>query len=126
MKLIFHPVSPFNRMSYIVAPERGCADQISLHQVVVAPVKYEGWSTDNDLVGRHFADKTLLAVVNGILDSEVLVIYEEKLRDEKGIRYDEWIEGMREKEVCGFDFLNAAVQRGDLRLRQHAESVSAA
>jgi len=179
MKLIFHPASPFARMCYIVALERPpLADRIHLHQVVVAPVRYEGWSTDNELVGRHnpigkipcllldetdsqgnqhaifdsrvileyldtfgpqeyqldaaseaskkpfFVSKTILAAVNGILDAEILVVYEEKLRGEKGIKYEEWIEGMRAKEFRGFDFLEKAVKNGDLRLRTQDQSVS--
>lgn len=180
MRLIYHPLSPFARIAYIVAIERHLAEFISFQKVVVAPVHYEGWSTHNELVGKYnpsnkipcllvdpdssdpqaifdsrviceyfdsfsseyqmqlqvdsdqdqasrttfFANKTTLAAVNGAIDAEILVIYEERLRADKGILYPEWIDGMRQKVFRGIDYLDMAVQRGQLRFRREHESIN--
>ena len=71
-----------------------------------------------------FGDKTLLAAVNGGIDAEILVVYEERLRAEKGILYPEWVTGMRQKVFRAVDYLVRAVQTGQLRVRGQNQSVS--
>lgn len=52
----------------------------------------------------------------GMLDAEILVVYEQKIRQEKGILFQEWVDGQREKVTRGFDRLEAEAKRGTLTL----------
>lgn len=190
MRLIYHPLSPYSRKVYMLALELNLADQISLQQVVVAPIPYPGWSDNNDLVagknplakiptlavddaqdggdglaifdsrvicdfledltrGRgtvensangsnagfaastptvssYWLNKTIHACSDGMLDAEVLVVYEERIRDERGLKFQTWIDGQRTKVSRGFDFLERQARDGVLRLREQEQDVSAA
>lgn len=75
--------------------------------------------------------KTIHACADGMLDAEVLVVYEEKIRRERGLEFPTWIAGQREKIARGFDFLErqaaaTAAGEGALRLREPAQDVSMA
>jgi glutathione S-transferase len=59
--------------------------------------------------------KTLQALADGMADAEVLVVYEERIRGPKGLKFETWIEGQREKIMRGLDMLDREVQGGVLR-----------
>jgi glutathione S-transferase len=82
----------------------------------------------NDWRGRRqkWVDKAIHAACDGITDAEILVVYEERLRDEKELRYQAWVDGQREKVMRGLDYLEKRAQDGSLRLRGDEESISLA
>lgn len=46
---------------------------------------------------RYWQEKAVHAACDGITDAEILIIYEERLREEKGMRWQPWVDGQREK-----------------------------
>jgi glutathione S-transferase len=75
---------------------------------------------------QKWLDKAIHAACDGITDAEILIVYEERLRDEKELRYQAWVDGQREKVMRGLDYLEKRVQDGSLRQRGDEESVSLA
>jgi glutathione S-transferase len=59
--------------------------------------------------------KSLQALADGMADAEVLVVYEERIRGPKGLKFETWIEGQREKIMRGVDMLDREVEGGVLR-----------
>lgn len=158
-QMVYHPMSPYSRKVYMVALEMGLQDRIELQTVVVAPIKYPGWSDDNDRVARsnplakiptlvvdkdgdgiydsrnicdfledealtkkrsdhksrNWRLKTLHACADGMLDAQVLIVYERKIRAENNVEFQPWIIGQQEKILRGFDQLEYEVGRGTLR-----------
>ncbi|KAH0124059.1 hypothetical protein KCU66_g7805, partial [Aureobasidium melanogenum] len=76
-RLFYHPLSPFSRKVYMFALELGTADRIELQTVVVAPVKYPGWSDDVPTVAESNPLAKLPTLVlgnngDGVYDSKVI------------------------------------------------------
>ncbi|KAG9877533.1 hypothetical protein KCV05_g21715, partial [Aureobasidium melanogenum] len=152
------------------ALELGTADRIELQTVVVAPVKYPGWSDDvptvaesnplaklptlvlgnngdgvydskvicdfledealtnkrSDLGPLNWRLRTLHGCADGMMDAQVLIFYEKKIRAENNIAYQAWIDGQNEKIVRGFDQLELEVGRGTLQAPANDTPASAA
>ncbi|KAG9641118.1 hypothetical protein KCU64_g12673, partial [Aureobasidium melanogenum] len=169
-RLFYHPLSPFSRKVYMFALELGTADRIELQTVVVAPVKYPGWSDDvptvaesnplaklptlvfgnngdgiydskvicdfledealtnkrSDLGPRNWRLRTLHGCADGMMDAQVLIFYEKKIRAENNIAYQAWIDGQNEKVMRGFDQLELEVGRGTLQAPANDTPASAA
>ncbi|CAD0109238.1 unnamed protein product [Aureobasidium uvarum] len=169
-RLFYHPLSPFSRKVYMVALELGTADRIELQTVVVAPVKYPGWSDDVPTVAesnplaklptlvlgnngdgvydskvicdfledealtdkrsdprpRNWRLRTLQACADGMMEAQVLILYEKKIRAENNIAYQAWIDGQTEKIMRGFDQLELEVGRGTLQAPANDSPASAA
>jgi glutathione S-transferase len=169
-RLFYHPLSPFSRKVYMFALELGTADRIELQTVVVAPVKYSGWSDDvptvaesnplakiptlvvgnngdgvydskvicdfledealvnkrSDLQQRNRRLRTLHSCADGMMDAQVLILYEKKIRAENHISFQAWIDGQTEKIMRGFDRLELEVGRGTLQAPANDTPASAA
>ncbi|KAI5206147.1 hypothetical protein E4T39_02745 [Aureobasidium subglaciale] len=169
-RLFYHPLSPYSRKVYMFALELGTADRIELQTVVVAPVKYPGWSDDVPTVAEsnplaklptlvlgHNGDgvydskvicdfieyealtnkrsdpkplnwrlRTLHGCADGMLDAQVLILYEKKIRAENNVAYQAWIDGQNEKIMRGFDQLELEVGRGTLQPPANDAPASAA
>jgi len=169
-RLFYHPLSPFSRKVYMFALELGTADRIELQTVVVAPVKYPGWSDDvptvaesnplaklptlvvgnngdgvydskvicdfledealagkrSDLQQRNWRLRTLHSCADGMMDAQVLILYEKKIRAENHISFQAWIDGQTEKIMRGFDRLELEVGRGTLQAPANDTPASAA
>ncbi|KAI5237983.1 hypothetical protein E4T43_07719 [Aureobasidium subglaciale] len=169
-RLFYHPLSPYSRKVYMLALELGTADRIELQTVVVAPVKYPGWSDDVPTVAesnplaklptlvlgnngdgvydskvicdflehealmnkrsdpkRHnWRLRTLHGCADGMLDAQVLILYEKKIRAENNVAYQAWIDGQNEKIIRGLDQLELEVGRGTLQPPANDAPASAA
>jgi glutathione S-transferase len=169
-RLFYHPLSPFSRKVYMFALELGIADRIELQTVVVAPVKYPGWSDDvptvaesnplaklptlvlgdngdgvydsrvicdfledealtnkrSDHQQRNWRLRTLHSCADGMMDAQVLILYEKKIRAENHISFQAWIDGQTEKIMRGFDRLELEVGRGTLQAPANDTPASAA
>ena len=75
---------------------------------------------------RFWQEKATHAACDGITDAEILVIYEERLREEKGLRWEPWVVGQREKVKRGFDLLERMVREGVIREAEDGKEVSLA
>ncbi|GAB7347524.1 hypothetical protein MBLNU459_g4422t2 [Dothideomycetes sp. NU459] len=58
--------------------------------------------------------KTLQACADGILDAQVQIVYEKKIRAENKVRFEPWIVGQQEKIVRALDRLELEAGRGTL------------
>lgn len=76
----------------------------------------KGSAKRKDADRRMWRSKTAHACAMAMLDAEVLVVYENKIRGERGLKFQTWIDGQREKIICGFDWLEVEVKDGTLRL----------
>lgn len=63
---------------------------------------------------RYWKLKTLHACADGLLDARVLVTYELRIRAERGLKFDEWIEGQNRKVSRALDRLETAAEKGIL------------
>lgn len=79
-----------------------------------------------DAQGRYWRSRTVQACALGMLDAEILVMYENRIRAERKLKFQEWIDGQREKIMRGFDRLDAGVRDGTLRLPEDGEGVGVA
>jgi hypothetical protein len=61
------------------------------------------------------------AACDGMMDAEILVTYEERLRAEKGLRWQPWVDGQREKVERGFNFLEGMVGEGVVKATAERE-----
>jgi len=75
---------------------------------------------------RYWQEKAVHAASDGITDAEILVIYEERLREEKGLKWQPWVDGQREKVMRGFDFLEKMAGEGVIGVKTGDEKVSLA
>jgi len=64
---------------------------------------------------RYWQIHTLGACASGIMDAAVLIGYEKRIREERGLKFDEWIEGQKMKMVRGLDRFEQAAKEGLLR-----------
>lgn len=46
---------------------------------------------------RYWLEKAVHAACDGMMDAEILVIYEERLREGRGLMWRPWVDGQREK-----------------------------
>lgn len=70
--------------------------------------------------------KTLQACADGILDAQVQIVYENKIRAENNVKFEPWIVGQREKMVRGLDRLELEAGRGTLTEPPAGTAASAA
>lgn len=56
--------------------------------------------------------KSLGSLANAILDAHVLIVYENKIRAENGIRFARWVEGQQLKINCALNQLEIEAERG--------------
>ncbi|KAF2106450.1 hypothetical protein BDV96DRAFT_590965 [Lophiotrema nucula] len=63
---------------------------------------------------KYFTKRTLHACADGILDAGVLRVYEKRIREERGIRFEEWMKGQELKMLRGLDRLEVAASSGIL------------
>ena len=78
---------------------------------------------------QWWLEKAIEGACDGITDAEILIAYEERLRKEKGLLYQEWVDGQREKVKRGFEYLESLVSDASedvLRARKAEEDVSLA
>lgn len=61
--------------------------------------------------------ESLHRAADGMMDCEIGVVYEERIRKLEGLYQQKWVDGMRTKIGRGFDFLEKAVKDGTLRFR---------
>jgi glutathione S-transferase len=74
----------------------------------------------------RWLEKSIHGACDGITDAEILLVYEERLRKDKGLSYQAWIDGQREKVRRGFDFLETVAEENVLRPHNPEQSVSVA
>ncbi|KIW06798.1 uncharacterized protein PV09_02478 [Verruconis gallopava] len=55
----------------------------------------------------RWLEKSVHGACDGMADAEILVAYEQRLRADKGLLYQAWVDGQREKVTRGFRFLDA-------------------
>jgi len=75
---------------------------------------------------RFWRSRTAHACAMGMLDAEVLVIYENRIRGERNLKFQTWIDGQREKIMRGFDRLEREVRDGTLRFPGDKEGIGIA
>ncbi|KAF2021604.1 hypothetical protein BU24DRAFT_23557 [Aaosphaeria arxii CBS 175.79] len=63
---------------------------------------------------RYFQQRALHACADGIMDAAVLIVYEHRIREERGVKLDVWLEGQLLKIQRGLDRLEKAVMEGVL------------
>jgi glutathione S-transferase len=63
---------------------------------------------------RHWQLRTLHACADGIMDAAVLITYEVRIRKERNLYFDEWVEGQKQKIIRGLDRLEVAAKSGIL------------
>lgn len=63
----------------------------------------------------YWRRRTIDSCVNGILDAEVLVVYEQRIRKENGVYLETWVDGQRRKIRRAINRLEAEYQRGSLK-----------
>ncbi|THW39838.1 hypothetical protein D6D21_07114 [Aureobasidium pullulans] len=64
---------------------------------------------------RNWRLRTLHGCADGMMDAQVLILYEKKIRAENNLLYQAWIDGQNEKIMRGFDQLEIEVGRGTLQ-----------
>ncbi|KAF2448728.1 hypothetical protein P171DRAFT_406886 [Karstenula rhodostoma CBS 690.94] len=63
---------------------------------------------------RYWQLRTLNATANGIMDAAVLITYEVRIRKERKIYFDEWVEGQKQKIVRALDRFELVAEKGIL------------
>ncbi|KAF2034483.1 hypothetical protein EK21DRAFT_97570 [Setomelanomma holmii] len=63
---------------------------------------------------RYWQLHTLHACADGIMDAAVLITYEVRIRKERGLFFEEWMEGQKQKILRGLDRLETAAKAGVL------------
>lgn len=76
----------------------------------------------------RWLNKAVEGACDGVTDAEILIIYEERLRKDKGLLYQAWVDGQREKVRRGFEYLERTIKDESDVLRPHkqGEEVSVA
>lgn len=69
----------------------------------------------NNSSPAYWKQRTLHAAANGIMDAAVLIAYEKRIREPKGLKFDEWLDGQIGKVSRALDRLEDAVAKGTLR-----------
>ncbi|KAF1947163.1 hypothetical protein EJ02DRAFT_392147 [Clathrospora elynae] len=59
---------------------------------------------------RYWQLYTLHACADGIMDAVILIIYEVRIRKERGLYFDEWVEGQKQKILRVLDRLEVAAK----------------
>ena len=59
--------------------------------------------------------QSLHRAIDGMMDCEILIVYEERIRKDADMYYQRWVDGMRTKIERGFDLMETAVEDGTLR-----------
>jgi glutathione S-transferase len=59
---------------------------------------------------RYWQLHTLHACADGIMDAAILITYEVRIRKERNLYFDEWVEGQKQKIVRGLDRLQVAAK----------------
>ena len=72
---------------------------------------------------EHFTQQTIIAAAMGIMDAEVLCVYEDRIRKPLGISYEPWVDGMRVKVNKGLDALEEWIVKGDLKVKSQEDRV---
>lgn len=63
---------------------------------------------------KYWQLRTLHACADGMMDAAVLIAYEIRIRKERGLLFEEWLEGQRQKIIRGLDRLESAAKSGVL------------
>lgn len=63
---------------------------------------------------RYWQLHTLHAAADGIMDAAVLITYEFRIRKERGLYFDEWVEGQKQKILRVLDRFEVAANEGIL------------
>ncbi|OAG04477.1 uncharacterized protein CC84DRAFT_1196647 [Paraphaeosphaeria sporulosa] len=63
---------------------------------------------------RYWQLRTLNAAANGIMDAAVLITYEVRIRKERKIYFDEWVEGQKQKILRALDRFENVAGKGIL------------
>ncbi|KAI4749113.1 hypothetical protein E4T50_00646 [Aureobasidium sp. EXF-12298] len=80
----------------------------------------------SDLRPRNWRLRTLHGCADGMMEAQVLIFYEKKIRAENNISFQAWIDGQNEKIMRGFDQLELEVGRGTLQAPANDTPASAA
>lgn len=62
----------------------------------------------------HWRLRTLHACADGIMDAAVLITYETRIRKQRGLYFDEWVQGQKDKILRALDRFEGAVKEGVL------------
>lgn len=81
-----------------------------LENLASAGVSQKNKKLDNE----YWQTRTLHACADGIMDAVILLVYEKRIREPKGLKLDEWVEGQITKIKRGLDRLEGAVKQGVL------------
>ncbi|KAH7405688.1 hypothetical protein DE146DRAFT_649424 [Phaeosphaeria sp. MPI-PUGE-AT-0046c] len=63
---------------------------------------------------KYWQLRTLHACADGMMDAAVLIAYEVRIRKERGLFFEEWMEGQKQKIIRGLDRLESAAKSGVL------------
>ncbi|KAJ4373774.1 hypothetical protein N0V83_002513 [Neocucurbitaria cava] len=63
---------------------------------------------------RYWQLHTLHACADGIMDAAILITYEVRIRKERKLYFEEWVEGQKQKILRGLDRFEVAVKEGIL------------
>ncbi|KAF2709742.1 hypothetical protein K504DRAFT_467691 [Pleomassaria siparia CBS 279.74] len=59
---------------------------------------------------RYWQLKALGACADGVMDAAILIVYEKRIREPRGLKLDEWIGGQRTKMLRGLDRFESAAK----------------
>ncbi|ORY19794.1 hypothetical protein BCR34DRAFT_629917 [Clohesyomyces aquaticus] len=128
MRLISHYASRYTRKVFMLALELGLEKSITLQKVVISylvPEDVPDGIFDSRIIceyleylatvsmqkdARYWQMRTLHATADGIMDEAVLIVYELRIREERGLRFDEWITGQKLKITRALDRFEHAAQ----------------
>ena len=63
----------------------------------------------------YWKRQALHRAADQVMDSKILITYEERIREPEGLYFPAWVEGMKMKINRGFDVMERAVQDGTLQ-----------
>lgn len=84
--------------------------------------RHEGVDTGSTKNATYWKRQSLHRCADQMMDSEILVAYEERMREAEGIKWEPWIVGMRKKIERGVGVIMAATRDGTLTARDSQES----
>lgn len=115
--------NPIAKIPTLVVDAEDGGEKFSVHDSkiiceFIQSIAPSGAAADGPKVdAMRWKRESLHRAADGMLDCEVLVVYEERIRKPENLYYKKWVDGMRTKIERGFGLLDKAVKDGTLRYR---------
>jgi glutathione S-transferase len=97
--------NPLAKIPTLLIPDDGQNISIFDSRVICEVLRdMSGHTRNNDYLEKA-RENTLISIADGILDAQILITYEERIRAERNLLFPEWIEGQTIKIRRGLDAL---------------------